>query len=131
MGDALGRRILLALGDKKITLDDKTITLRYDVNALCALEDELGMKFMQIAAKFEKQDFGMKEVRALLWAGLLWENPSITIGEAGTLVGEIGLVRAITAASESFQEAFGNIQQGATVSPKKSAKTPMSGTGTS
>lgn len=63
-----------------ITLDKKR-TLRYDLNAFAELE-ELGMgtsgEVMEVL-----QDGSMKAMRGLLWAGLIHEDPELTLQQVG------------------------------------------------
>ena len=63
----------------KIELD-KERTLVMGMNAFCAAEEILGFGLMS-EIRFEE----MRVVRALLWAGLIHEDPSLSVGEAGRL----------------------------------------------
>ncbi len=70
-----------------ITLDKKRY-LVYDLNALAALEETYGA-VEQAFAEVEKGS--AKAIRALLWAGLISEDPELTPTQAGMLVGLSGL----------------------------------------
>ena len=77
---------------------DKTRTLRYDLNAFIALEEEFG-DIDATLAQFEKGS--MKALRALLWAGLLHEDENLTPQQVGSLV----LMADIEATSKAMMEA--------------------------
>lgn len=62
--------------------DDKERWLRFDLNALADFEQEVGMGLPQL--------MGSKAIfagtRALLWAGLKWQERGLTIQKAGELI---------------------------------------------
>jgi hypothetical protein len=64
---------------------DRVRTLLYDFNAFAEFEDATG-KTVQQAFKDAQQTFGYSQMRRLLWAGLLHEDPALTIPDAGKLV---------------------------------------------
>src|SRR4030095_12219520 len=59
-----------------VKIGDRERTVKYDLNALCLFEEETGLPLDQ-ALKSMK----MKNVRALLWAGLIHEDPLLTIDD--------------------------------------------------
>ncbi|SFS75858.1 hypothetical protein [Marininema halotolerans] len=61
---------------------DKKRRLKFNMNALTELEDALGMPITGLSS----QKVGMKELRAMLWAGLLHEDADLTLKEAGDLM---------------------------------------------
>ncbi len=66
-----------------ITLD-KPRTLRFDLNAFAELEE----KFGSMDAAFQAMKKGsLKAARALLWAGLLHEDETLTEKGVGAMVG--------------------------------------------
>jgi hypothetical protein len=60
-----------------------TRTLRFSFNALCRMEQTLGTSVNRIVAGGVA---GFTEVRALLWAALLHEQPDLTVEATGDLV---------------------------------------------
>ena len=90
---------------------DRDRSLLFDFNALVSLEDALGEGVL--AADFwkrlEAKDIRAKDVRALLWASLLHEDPSLTLEAAGRLINNktIGVITEALgrAASESMPDA--------------------------
>jgi len=65
-----------------IELQGNTYHLAYDFNAICAYEDHVGENLL---IAFEPDQLTSKKLRALLWAGLLKENPDLTLQQAGAL----------------------------------------------
>lgn len=62
----------------------RTRYLRFDVNALADFEQETGMGFAQMIN--QKALFG--GTRALLWAGLKFQDKALTVERVGELMGE-------------------------------------------
>lgn len=71
--------------------------LRFDFNAIAALEEATGKTISEIG-----DNPGAREIRAMLWAGLLHELPKLTINQAGDMIDfeKIGYI------GEKIQEAF-------------------------
>lgn len=61
---------------------DKPRRLRFDVNALADLEEHLGVGI----GKVMEQEANFRLLRALLWAGLKWEERGLTVERAGSLL---------------------------------------------
>jgi len=103
---------------------DRERHLLYDVNALIALGEELGLNLMtkegweELAGKMEtpapahmtdtpKPVFvpavpSFKKVRAIVWAGLLHEDPTLTVLQAGALLNPTDLAPVIKAYIEAW-----------------------------
>lgn len=62
---------------------DKYRNLRYDFNAIRAIEDEMGYLWGAVPYIIPKSS--IKLTIAMLWAGLKWEDETITMHEAGNL----------------------------------------------
>lgn len=84
------------------------LTLKYDVNALCELEEELDIGIQEFGEMFAgKRKVRLKHVRAAFWAGLRHHRPEITVNEAGELIMEIGgMVPALELIGKAFELAF-------------------------
>lgn len=65
-----------------VTINGNKYVMRYTVNSLCALEDRAGMPIAQL------MDFQFSATRLLLWAGLMEEQPELTVRDVGALIGE-------------------------------------------
>lgn len=68
-------------GYVEVTLDKKR-RLKFDLNALSELEDALGKPVTQL----NDGTVGMRELRAMVWAGLLHEDPDLTLRDTGELI---------------------------------------------
>jgi len=91
---------------------DKIRHLRFGLNALAALENELGASIQAVFSDIER--VGFIQIRGILWAGLLHEMPDLTVEEAGDLFESIPEEVASTFAERNeylilkIGEAFGN-----------------------
>lgn len=85
---------------------DRERTLLLNLNALCKAEEVTGMNLIVGEVIFTS----LRVMRALLWAGLLHEDPTLTIEEAGDLIedaeGEDG-VHGVEYVLLKVVEAFG------------------------
>lgn len=99
-----------------INLGGKARALRYEMNALAELEGALRMDMREIGLRFKRGKFGVREVRALVWAGVLYEDDDVTIRQVGDWLTEAGFLKdeatrdnlleqVFEALSESFPEA--------------------------
>ncbi|GMA55498.1 hypothetical protein GCM10025857_68550 [Alicyclobacillus contaminans] len=62
---------------------DKERTLKYDLNAFAEIEDRFGT-LQKAFEELEKRK--LKAVRAILWAGLLHEDPKLTEQQVGAML---------------------------------------------
>jgi len=61
---------------------DKPRKLRFDINALSDAEEALGMGLGALM----RSQMGVRAIRALLWAGLKWEDRGLTLEKTGDIV---------------------------------------------
>lgn len=61
---------------------DKLRRLRYTMNALAEIENKLGMPVSEL----DSAKLGVKEVRTILWAGLIHEDKDLTEEQVGDMV---------------------------------------------
>src|SRR5690554_1729697 len=61
---------------------DKKRNLRYTMNALAEIEDKLGVGLADIG----NMEMTVKNVRVVLWSGLIHEDPELTEIEVGNMV---------------------------------------------
>ena len=80
---------------------DKERTLRFDLNAFAELEDNYGTIDEALGA-MEKGS--IKALRAILWAGLMHEDDSLTLKDVGRLI-TLGDLPKLT---EGIQQAISN-----------------------
>lgn len=71
---------------------DKSRNLLFNFNAICELEEEIGRPITHL----QDSNIGFREIRALLWAGLRHEDPSLTIEDAGNLINEAESIQYVT-----------------------------------
>ena len=71
---------------------DRDRALVYDLNAICSFEEATGQSVVEAL-----RNLTMTNIRALIWAGLLVDDPAITINQAGALI-RFTDITAVTAA---------------------------------
>ena len=69
-------------GAMAVELAGRPLRLRYTVNSLCDLEEKAGMPIDRL------MDRQFSATRLLLWAGLRWNYPKLTVWDAGELIAE-------------------------------------------
>lgn len=106
----------------------KSYVLRYSTNSLCDLEGLLNKDIISISELMSKTaTLRMSTVRAVFWAGMLDQNPDITIREAGELMTELGYARSLELVGQALGAAFPDTNKGtADASPRVR---PEDGTG--
>lgn len=82
---------------------DKERTLLFDLNALAYLEEEYG----DIDKAFDDITKGkVKALRAVLWAGLVHEDESLSVKDVGKLLTLADLQRVAEAVNEALAQAL-------------------------
>lgn len=81
-----------------VELGGQTRSLVYDFNALCALRDS-GVDALSLT---EEQMTDPRTIRALIWAGLLESEPSVTLKDVGGWM-DPGNLKAV---AEAFRKAM-------------------------
>ena len=66
-----------------IEIGGKNKRLRYDFNAVADIEEKSGKG---LGSLFSEQNIGLYSIRLLLWGGLKWEDPGLTIQRTGQLI---------------------------------------------
>jgi hypothetical protein len=88
----------------EIELDGKVRNLRYTMNALAEIEDGLGVPLSEM----ENIKMTMKNIRVILWSGLIHEDPELTQVEVGNMV-DLNNMQEV---QEKVAEAFAMSQKG-------------------
>jgi hypothetical protein len=88
-----------------IELGGATRHLRYSFNALCLLEDTLGLPIADIGAALAGS-VKLGTVRALLYAGLSDEDDALTLKDVGDLLESNRLGEYAEAIRKAFEGAF-------------------------
>jgi len=96
--------MLNSIKSKPVPIElDKTRHLHYDLNAFAELEEIYG----SIDALFKQlEQFKMKAIRALLWAGLIHEDENLTEKDVGRLVSVQNLTEIVGVLTDSIQLAL-------------------------
>lgn len=92
-------------GEVTFEADGKTHTLRLDTNAICSLEDEIGIGILEI---MRRMDSGvMSTLRTAYQCALVnGSTPGLSLAEVGELIDELGYARAATLLSKALEFAF-------------------------
>lgn len=61
---------------------DKKRHFRYTMNALEIIEDELGFGLHEM----EDKQLKMREIKLIMWAGLIHEDPDLTLYQVGDMI---------------------------------------------
>jgi len=87
---------------------DREHTLKYDYNALALAEKETGKSVLDLFFGILKpKTFRITDLRALLWVGLLHEDPELTIEATGNLLKPSRTPAAIKAVVVGLNDFFG------------------------
>lgn len=92
-------------GDVGLLLGGQAFTLCFDINALCALEDGLGVDVSELG-DLMGGSVKLKTIRTLLWAGLQHHHAGITETEVGQVMQIADLAEVAQKVSEAFAAAF-------------------------
>lgn len=86
----------------------KTYLLRFDINALCRLEDKTGKNIDAVADMLQPKDGipRMRDLRLMFWAGL---GGKMTEEKAGDILSDLGLERGSQLLGQAFEAAFPQI----------------------
>lgn len=74
-----------AQGEAMLVSDGKELTLRYDFDALCAVEDAADKAIGDVLIELSQGSPRLTTVRALIYGGLREHHPEVTLKEAGEL----------------------------------------------
>ena len=88
-------------GEEKVVLGGVERVLRYDMNALVELEEKMGMPLSELG----NVSVTMRNVRSMLWAGLIHAEPELTEPEVGGLVDMGNMVEVQEAIGKAFGQA--------------------------
>lgn len=96
---------------------DKARNLRYGMNALCTIEEIIGKPISAL----NLNSLSMKELRAILYAGLVYEDKTLTEESVGALIDDYSNIKDISIKlGEAFTLAFGERKN--EKSPQKTTK---------
>lgn len=104
-----------------VSLGGKDRVLRYDVNAYAELETVLGKGLSEIGKQLRKGLTGAREIRALIWAGLIHDEPSLTLQDVGRMLTMENFERVAQQAGEAISQSDGAPGVLAETPPSKAA----------
>ena len=112
-------------GEVGFEADGTPYTLMFSTNALCALEDALGMSVTDIGAQMSGS-VRLKTLRSLFWAGLQDHHAGVSEAEAGRIIDQVGAAEAGELIGRAFAAAFPQAEEAKAGSRPR---TPAAGTG--
>lgn len=94
---------------KGVTIElDKPRTLRYGMNALAKIEDVTGKSIMNL----DLNNIGIKDLLAIVYAGLFHEDKNLTVAKVGDLIDEYADMNTVAVKiGEAFTLAFGGVKE--------------------
>ena len=99
-------------GEYSFQVGEQTYTLLFSVNSLCMLEEELGESINTIAAQINNPaTVRMKTIRALVWAGLQEKHPATSLDDAGRIITDASIPKAMAAVGSAFAGAFPDAEE--------------------
>lgn len=112
-----------------VLIDGQPKIFRFNLNALAELEGVIGETLMQI----KPEQFGFKQQRAMVWAGLIHAEPKLTLAQVGDLLDPVledaaAYGEIIAKVMEAFGFAFPQAEK--TESADPNGQSAASGTGT-
>lgn len=94
-------------GEVAFEAQGKRYVLSYSVNALCALEDEIGESVIALSAKMQAgEGASIRMIRTIFRAGLTDHQGEVTENEAGDIMSELGVAHASGLVERAFALAF-------------------------
>ncbi len=60
----------------------------FNLNALCTAEERLGKSIFKLV---DWKNLGLKDLRLLLWAGLVSKSPELTVEEVGDMIDAVSI----------------------------------------
>jgi len=111
------------LGKIDVRVDDKIWSLQFSINALCALEDELGAGQAVDIQTLIGESPSVSTLRTLFWAALQEHHAGITKEDAGRVMNALGILRATSIITQALLAAFGEMAKA------QGDSGPLAGTG--
>lgn len=90
-------------GYVRVDVGGKACRLKFDINAMCEIEDRFDMDFLRV---LKEKTLDARTVRGLLWAAMLHDNPEITEAEVGSMMLPSDFLAVKTAITQAFAAAL-------------------------
>ncbi|WP_299933352.1 GTA-gp10 family protein [uncultured Pelagimonas sp.] len=80
------------MGQFDLPAGDKTYKIEFTPNGWCELEDVVGCGTMEFLKRLEEAEekLNFRDVRLLMWAGLIEHHDGITLKDAGRVIKDAG-----------------------------------------
>lgn len=92
-------------GEVGFEADGKSYTLAFSINALCQMEDRIGVSVADVGTALSgKRRYST--LRSLFWCALCDYHPGLTEQDAGRIMAAIGTNKADALVAEAFKLAF-------------------------
>ncbi|KUO53199.1 MAG: hypothetical protein APF82_01010 [Sphingomonadales bacterium BRH_c42] len=98
---------MAANGKRQFDALGSSWTLAYDINALCRIEERLGIENAQEFQRTLQKNLSFRTLRALFCCGL---SPDATEEQAGEIMSALGIDEVSGMITETIQAAFPNAQ---------------------
>lgn len=85
---------------------DRERTLILSFNAMCKAEEVTGVNFLMGDVVFSS----VRVLRALVWAGLLHEDPTLTLEQVGELIQDVGADEIVDTVMKAYAAAMPDAQ---------------------
>lgn len=110
-------------GDVELKVGDVSYVIRYSIDAICSLEQEMDKGFPAIAADMgDPAKMRISAIRQVFHAGLREHHPDMTLQQAGELIVDAGgAVVVLGAIGQAFNAAFPEKEAGGQKSPRQRA----------
>jgi len=92
----------------KLVLNGIEYDLKLNFNAICAFEKASGKGFLSFQNNLARNgalSMEFQDIRALLWAGMIWKR-DVILEQAGDLINEDNIGEILTAITQAITEAF-------------------------
>jgi len=101
-------------GHIDLAAGDTTLTLRFSVNAIVAVEDALDVPIVKVADLFtDVENLRIGKLRTLFRCALVDTHPELTDEQAGELMEVAGMEKSASALGRAFATAFPEVAAGA------------------
>lgn len=90
--------------ERRVDLGKRTAVLRYDMNAICELEEAIGGPVTTLLSDAKR--LGFREIRALVWAGMLHGEPTNTLAKVGAWIDAARFADIAKVAAEALSAAL-------------------------
>ncbi|MGH7207748.1 MAG: hypothetical protein ACREIL_00020 [Nitrospiraceae bacterium] len=107
-------------GEAVLTVGERELHLVFDCNAVCALEQQVGLSFVEFAAKTGSGQTGFLGTRALLWAGLQARHKGLTLERCGDIISDVGMKLVLETCWSALRHVFPEPDEGNAVAAVES-----------